>query len=434
MSVLGAILIEPNSLYKINDVLSPTDFYSGAHAIIYGAILELFNESKRVDLVILHNHLEARNQIEAVGGATYLATLTNAVTTASGVEHYAEIVKEKSIRRRLLEAHRKNEELILNEEANIDSVIAETQNRVFEINTAKAIKDDAATIVKEIDAVQQLYAEKYEKKQKYLGFSCGIAKIDEIIDGMRDGHVWVVGAWTSTGKTQFALNIVHNVLEQGIPVSIISLEMSRVDTLARLIGIRHNLSSMRVLKGKNETETHNNVEEGKFFMAHSPLEVHTTYFELEKIKAMIRKDVYLRGVKLVVIDYVQNILSDKSMKEYEIMTRAATSLQSLARELNIIVYLVSQISNESQKGQGAGAGFKGTGALEAVADIAIKLKRDKTIEREEDEFVPLDITVTKNRHGLTGQVKDHYLWLKSGRIEHKPTFIYIPKTVTEKLK
>ena len=134
---------------------------------------------------------------------------------------------------------------------------------------------------------------------------------------------------------------------------------------------------------------------------------------------LIRKDVYNRKVKFVVIDYVQNIISEKGLREYELMTSAATDLQALARELGITIYIVSQISNDSEKGNGAGAGFKGTGALEAVADLAIRLKRDKSKEDPNDEYVPVDIIVTKNRHGFTGKISDYSMWLKSGKFEEQ---------------
>lgn len=432
MSTLGAMLIDPDCFHKISDMLNAEDFTREAHRVIFASFVALFTTGRPVDIVTLRQFIDDMGQAERVT-YTYLASLTSAVPTSSNIVHYARIVKDKSIRRRLLSASMRIMDTAYDEEKELEGVLAESQNKVFEITPFKTTRDDANAIVDEVEAVQKEYDQKYREGKKLLGFSCGMDKLDDIIDGMRPGHVWVVGAWTSTGKTQFALNIVHSVLEQAVPVSIISLEMSRVDTIARLIGIRANISSMRVLKGKNETKTAEAIEEAKIFMRWAPLEVHTTYFDLEKIRAIIRRDVFARGVKLVVVDYVQNIVSEKAQKEYEVMTRAATSLQALARELNITIYLVSQVSNDAEKGVAAGAGFKGSGALEAVADIAIRLKRKRDEEKIDDEYVPVAINVTKNRHGITCTFANHFMWLKSGKFEYMPNAVYISRDVAEKI-
>ena len=433
-SVLGAILIDPVSVHKVATTLSAQDFYETKNGTIYAAMLAMINTGTPLDIMTLVQFLDDMGQLPNIGGRSYVAELSATVATSTSISHYAQVVRDKSMRRQLLQACVASQELIYDTEQEIDSVIATVQNSVYTVNPFKNVNDDAATIVNEIDGIQQLYAEKLQNGQKYLGFSCGIEGIDKNIDGMRPGHVWVVGAWTSTGKTQFALNIVHSVLVQDIPVSIISLEMSRTDTIARLMGIRNNISSISVLKGVNDPETQSKIDEAKMFMRQAPLEVHTTYFELEKIVALIRRDVFLKKVKLVVLDYVQNIISEKTLREYEIMTRAATSLQSLARELGITIYIVSQVSNDAEKGNAAGAGFKGSGALEAVADLAIRLKRNKTEEKEHDAYVPVEINVTKNRHGFSGNISKHYMWLKSGRFEYLPNHVHLPRTMVENLK
>ena len=416
MSVLGSLLLDHEAIFQVVDYLEPKDFYQTIHTKIYETILDLYRHGKKIDL------LEVSNKLSEVP-ASYLVDLTNTVPTASRIKQYAETVKDRSIRRQILEAQQRNQSIVHDLEKSVDTVLAETQNAIVSINALGVADDSIKSIIREVEETQELYSQKYEQGEKYLGFQTGMEKLDNLIDGLRPGHVWVVGAFTSTGKTQFALNIVHAVLEQNIPTSIVSLEMSRVDLAARLIGIRHNLSSMKVLKGKLDPSVKEKVEEGKHFLSLTPLEIHTTYFDLEKIKMLIRKDVYNRKVKFVVIDYVQNIISEKGLREYDLMTAAATDLQSLARELGITIYIVSQISNEAEKGQGAGAGFKGTGALEAVADLAIRLRRDRKEEKPDWEYVPVEIIVTKNRHGFTGSIgqKDnepgYSMWLQSGKFE-----------------
>lgn len=292
MSTLGSILLDELAIYKISTILTKDDFYSLKHQIVYEAVMDLFKSGIKIDLLTISEYLDNKKQIDQIGGRTYLASLYNATVTASNAFKYAQIVKDKAVRRNLLRAQELNLQTIYDESRDIDSVLAETHNRLIRVNNIKNQDDSAQSIIKELDSVQEQYAEKYAKGDKFLGFSCGLEKIDNIIDGMRPGHIWVVGAWTSTGKTQFALNIVNAVLEQKIPVSIVSLEMSRVDLAARMIGIRQNMSSMKVLRGKLDEETWKNIEKDKQFLYDSPLEIHTTYFDLEKIKMIIRKDVF----------------------------------------------------------------------------------------------------------------------------------------------
>lgn len=422
-AVLGSILVNPDALYDITDLVSPKDFYEKKHEIIFETMIEMFSAGEKIDIVVLIDRLTAKGHIEIIS-RSYITSLYGDILSSSQIKKHALIVKDKAIRRELIAAQQRNMPVILDEEKSIDSVLAETQSSIYKINTLKQQDDTAVAILSELEQVQKEYAETYKKGRQYIGIPTGIEKIDRNIDGLRPGHVWVIGAWTSTGKTQFALNIVHNVLAQLEPVSIVSLEMSRIDTIARLIGIRHNLSSAAVLKQQLNGSERKKIEEGKAFLQVVPLEVHTTYFELEKIKMLIRRDVYRRNVKLVVIDYVQNIMSEKAMKEYELVTKAAVDLQALARDLGITICIISQISNESQKGQGAGAGFKGSGALEAVADLAIRLERDRAKEGPDDEFVPVKIKISKNRHGFTGTIEDYYMWLKSGKFE--AGLFYVP--------
>lgn len=418
-SILGAILSDTKSIFKIIDYLEPLDFHKIQHQRIYAYMLGNINS---IDLLSIHETTKIPK--------AELVEITNSVATSSHIEKHAKIVKDTSIRRQIQKINNINEELI-KQENTAEDLLAEVQNNILSIQLLKKQDDTASTIISEIEEVQKEYSEKYKEGKKYLGIPTGIEKIDECIDGLRPNHIWVAGGFTSVGKTQFVLNIVHNVIEQNIPVSIISLEMSRIDTVARIMGIRHNLSSMKILKGFNDKEIQENIREAKEFIKQAPLQVHTTYFDIEKIKLLIRQDFY-KGTKIFVLDYVQNVMSQRGLREYELLTQSAIDLQSLARELGITIIIISQISNEAEKGQGAGAGFKGTGALEAVADLAIRLKREKSNENPDDEYVPIKINIAKNRHGFTGVIDNYCMWLKSGKFQKD--LIHISSEIKERIK
>lgn len=414
-NILGAIIVDEDKLHQAMDSISADDFYNITYRIIYKVISELYKKGKNVNILSLKGKLTDNEKLREIGGVSYLAALCNIYVNPYQFKECINSIKETAKARSLIKLLADTSAQAY-DNVEIDNVLADLQSKIVNITNSKDEGSNIKDLIRELSDVQIEYSEKYESGEKYIGIPTGFNKLDDAIDGLREGHLWLCGGWTSTGKTFFSLNVVSNVLKLNIPVSIVSLEMTGVDTISRIIGIRLNISSMKVLKGKMEKELWNEIEREKDILYKSPLWVHTTKFQLDKIKSTIRKDVYKNKVKLVVIDYVQNIFSDSGNKEYDLMTRSAKELQALAKELKITIYIVSQISNEAEKGQGAGAGFKGSGALEASADIAIRLKRDKSSENELFEIVPVDVIISKNRHGFTG-ISKYNMTLKSGKFE-----------------
>lgn len=402
-AVIGSILLDNESLYDIIDLLDFQDFYIPDHQEVYKFMVE---NPDKIDIVSIN---------EKIKKPDLLANIVQNTISAGDISNHAKIVKDKSIRRQLLQASEKTKEIITDNDKDTTSVLSDVQNSFLEIGLYKESDDSVESVFHEVDLLQKTYQENLEKGKDLLGYSCGFKKIDEAIDGIRPHHVWVVGAWSSTGKTQFALNILNSVLMQKIPSAIISLEMSKVDMIARLLGIKTKTDSRKLIKGLLPSEKFQEVQSAQEFLKNSPLLLHTDYFELSKIKHIIRKDSIVNKTKFFIIDYLQNIRGDG--REYDTITKAATELQALARELEITILLVSQISNEAQKGQSAGAGFKGSGAIEAIADIAIRLKRDKEKESIVDGKVVspvcVDVLLAKNRHGVTGATQ-YGLYLESG--------------------
>ena len=405
-SVIGSLLLDSESVYKIIDVVTAEDFYNQDNKNIFESYIKIFNNGGKPDVLTVNSNLKTDSK-------EYLKSLVGNTPTSANIVSYAKLVKDASLRRQLLQAQDKNQSDIFDDGLEINSVISKTQARIFDVNPLKIKSDKIEDIVTEMEKLQAEYAEKYKNGKKLVGYSTGIDKVDNMIDGVRAGHLWVIGGWHGTGKTSFALNIIHSLLEQGVPTSIISLEMSQIDLTAKLIGIRHELSSMKIMKGICDDRTRNNINEGKEFLKYNNLEIHTE-FDLEKIKMQIRKDVYLRGAKVILVDYLQKIMSEKVWDETPRMSKASIELANLAQELKITILLVSQISNEAKKGAGAGAGYKGSGTIEAVADFAVVLKRDKEKESLEAKTVPIDIHITKNKFGFDGTIK-YFFQLRSGK-------------------
>lgn len=409
---------EKDAIFKIIDILTPEDFSDRANKKIFAVILDLFNKGEGVDSITVKNALESRGELGEVGGINYLLKTLETPHFSNHIENYARIIIDKSLRRQLLNAQTINESVIYDEEREINSVIVETQNNIFQVNPTKKNKVGVRDILLDLSSMQEEYKQKYENGKKILGLSTGIQNIDSATEGIMPGNFWIIGGWHGTGKTSFALNIIHSLLEQTIPCSIISLEMSPVQILSKMMGIRHRVSSMKILKGNLDKELSENIQEAKYFFEQSPLTIHTE-FDIQKIKMIIHKEVYLRNTKVILIDYLQKISSEKVWEETPLLSLASKELANIAQKLGVSIICISQISNEAKKGNGAGAGFKGSGTIEASADLAIVIRRNKQEEKPEDSIIPVIIDMTKNKYGFDGII-EYYMELSSGKFLSNP--------------
>lgn len=415
--IIGCLLVNKDAIFKVIDFLNPDDFYFEKNAILYKVYLEMFNLNKKIDLITLIEELENKGFLNLIT-RSYLISCCDLIATTLNILDYALIIRDKSIRRKLLISQQQNEEEIYNETLDINQVLATTQNRIFEVSNTRARNDSVQFILNDLEKLQEEYSQKYEQGLKLIGYSSGIPKLDNIIDGLRPGHFWVIGGFRGSGKTAFALNIINTLLKYSVPVSIITLEMSQVDLIARLIGINKGLSAMKIIKGIHDDDEFKLIKSGKEFLDNKVLEVHQEY-DLEKIKLLIRKDVYVKKVKVVMIDYIQKIMMSGLNEETALMSRISIQLANLAQELKITILLLSQVSNQSEAVRTPGGGFKGSGTIEEVADLAIRLRRNKETEDKESDSVPIKICITKNKYGFDG-VFDYFIHLPTGIFSEEP--------------
>lgn len=276
-------------------------------------------------------------------------------------------------------------------------------NEIHEIEYAKS---DATSLVKGWKNTRDIYKQKFKDGVGLIGISTGYQKLDESIDGLRDGHIWILGGYTNAGKSTSALNIVSNLIQQNKRVVFYSLEMSANDIISKILGIMLKVHGGSLLKGKEHEELENSLLK----IIESNLAIHTDKFELQDIIFSMTKE-KLTCADLFVVDFVQNVTLKGSKGEYETTTTTAIDFQRTARKLSTPIILLSQISNDGAKNQIDGVMyFKGSGALGAVADLAIEVKVAE--EKNEDFYrkmkngddVYITWTIKKNRHGATGSI------------------------------
>lgn len=292
---------------------------------------------------------------------------------------------------------------------NVEEVAAEVQQRILQAVSHTSTEDaDIQTVIDEFEAFRQMYAAKNANGDALLGTSTGFGKLDEIIDGLRDGHLWIIGGYTNLGKTYAALNILTNLLKDGKRTVFYSLEMTRVDILARILGILTENNGNAIAKGGVDKDR---VAEALAIVQKSQLGIFKDKSDIGQIILSIHEECARKKPALIVIDFLQLVQCKEAKSEYEATTKAILELQKAAQRHNVPIIVLSQVSNESARaGDQQVMGFKGSGGIAAAADLAIELVSGEEsvteLRTKMNEGTPVKIKwhIKKNRHGRVGTI------------------------------
>jgi len=411
-SVLGGILLDNQSLNSVLEILETGDFYSEAHRKIFAAIVHLSDKNEPSDLITLSNNLRDRNHLDQAGGMSYLASLVDGVPSAANITHYAKIVKEKSILRRLIATATEILNKSYNLGADVDNVLDEAEHAIFEIseNKIRPVFSPFKEIIKEsVRTIEKLY----ERKELVTGVPTGYEKIDDMTSGFQKSDLIIIAGRPSMGKTAFALNIAqYAALEAGIPVAIFSLEMSKEQLAIRMLSAEARVDSQRIRRGfLGETDwpkliaAASRLSEAPVYIDDTPA---ITVLEMKAKARRLKADVDLG---LILLDYLQLMRSSgyKESREQEI-SEISRSLKALAKELNVPVVALSQLNRKVEDRQNKRpqmADLRDSGAIEQDADVIAFIYRDEVYDKSEEnpEKGMAEIIVGKQRNGPTGMVK-----------------------------
>lgn len=294
---------------------------------------------------------------------------------------------------------------------NIDKYVSDIQKQI--VTTVKDTtkeKSDISSIIQEYTNRQEFYKEKYKNGDSIIGIPTGYKKLDDVIDGLRQEHLWVIGGYTNSGKTAASLNIVANLIKQGKRVVYYSLEMSNVDILSRLIGIMAEESGLSIIKGfASDKEKINGIIKQ---IQDSNLSIHTTKSNLSEIQYSMYEEDIKQKADVYVIDFLQLVTVKGAKTEYETITESSLEFQQMAKRLKTTIILLSQISNEGARNQNdIVMSFKGSGSIAAAADLAIEIQigeESKETWKEKmnnGETVCMKWVIRKNRHGKIGYIE-----------------------------
>ncbi len=408
-SLLGAILVDPDSLNSIADSISASDFYLTEHAQIFTAMHELFLTNKEIDIVTLIEMLVSKGIYNKSGGQDYIKTLCQTVPNALNVADYASIVKQKSLLRQLIDVCSDISDTAYSEEGSAGEIIDYAESRIFDIAQGRDSKN-FRHIREIIGAVYDNLKAMNEGGDAAQGTKTGFSGVDNLLAGMGDSDLVLIGARPGMGKTSFALNIATNVaLQTKKKVCIFSLEMSAEQLVSRVISSEAMVNSYSMRTGKLDNKEWENIALATSRLAGCDILIDdTSGISVTAMKAKLRR---ITGLGLVVIDYLQLMQSDRrSDNRVQEVADISRALKIMAKELNVPVICCAQLSRgpESRTDKRPMlSDLRDSGAIEQDADTVIFLYRDEYYKTEgnQDEGNIAEVIIAKNRHGSTGNVK-----------------------------
>jgi replicative DNA helicase len=413
IALLGALLIDPEAIYKIVDLIKPEDFYKPAHQIIYSTILYLFEKREPIDIITTTNRLKEIGEIENIGGPAYLFELINKTPSVTNVINYAKIIKDKKARRDLIQLTYEFQNLAYDENKDCEELIDEVESKIFKV-AEKVYPKEFSHISQFLEEAYKRIEELHTQDKKIRGISTGFPLLDEYLGGFQKSDLIILASRPSLGKTSLALTFARNIaISENKPVAIFSLEMSKDQIIDRLLASEAGVSLWRLRTGKLFYEGELNelalISDALDRLNQAPIFIDDTpNLNTIQIRTMSRKLKHQVGdLGLIIIDYLQllkaNRFYDSRVQE---ITEISRSLKELARELNVPILALSQLSRAPEQRITQVpklSDLRDSGSIEQDADVVLFIHRPK----ESGQILPSnqsDIIIAKQRNGPLGVV------------------------------
>lgn len=413
-ALLGSIMLKPDALYDIVDIISSEVFYAEKHRIIYSTMMDLFQKNEPIDLLSLSSKLKEKKQIEKIGGNSYLTELVNFVPSASNVKHYADIVHKKYVLRNVISVADHISELGYNESLELEHLLDEVEKKVYEatnVGTSQKFIPIASTLNEAWERIDHLHKSGGKETR---GIRTGFVSIDTKLAGLQKSDLIILAARPSMGKTALALDIARqSAIQFGTKVGIFSLEMSSQQLVDRMLSSQSRVDAWKLRTGKlSVDEEFTKIQEAmaqlsaaNIFIDDTPA---STVLTMRSISRKLKSE---HGLDLIIVDYLQLIHPTKS---YDSMVNQVTeisrSLKQLARELDVPVLALSQLSRavEQRGGRPRLSDLRDSGSIEQDADVVMFIHREDKMNVDSDKPNIAEILIEKHRNGPTGSVELYY--------------------------
>lgn len=416
-SVLGSLMIDKNAIIKIADLIQPDDFYKNSHGKIYNAMLYLYEHHEPIDILSLSNRLKETEELEEVGGHSYLASLANTVPTAANIVHYTKIVEKKSVLRKLIDNASQIIGNAYDETEEVDKILDNAEQKIFSVSQ-KHIRQDFTPIKPVLEEAFDRIDELHKNKGKLRGTATGFTELDNILAGLQKSNLIILGARPSVGKSSLALDIArHAATKENVAVGVFSLEMSKEELIDRLICAEANIDLWKLRTGKlsstGENDDFSRIGHAMGILSEAPIFIDdTASLNVMEMRTMARRLQAEHSLGLLIIDYLQLIegrgKTDNRVQEVSDISR---SLKGLARELNIPILALSQLSRgiESRQDQRPKlSDLRESGSIEQDADVVLFIYREDRVNKDAENKNIADIFVAKHRNGPIGEAKLYF--------------------------
>lgn len=413
-SVLGAILLDREAIYKAMKILQPEDFYREGHKIIYETMLLLNESGSPVDLITVSEQLRQQGDLEKVGGVAYIASLAEMVPTAANIEYYARIVEEKSLLRTLIHLSTRIAGMGYEEGEEPEKLIAEAERMIMELGSRKvatafySIKD---VLLDTFDHLTFLY----ENRGKVTGVPTSYDDLDRICCGLQPSDFIILAGRPSMGKTALGICIGYSAaLKHNVPVAVFSLEMSREQLVQRILSAEAKVDQQRLRTGALAEEDWQLLHETKGKLAKAPIYIDdTAAISMRQVRAKAKQLKAEKGLGLIVIDYLQLMQgSRRSENRQQEISEISRSLKGLAKELNIPVLALAQLSRSVEQRPNKRpimSDLRESGSLEQDADLVMFIYRDEYYNPDSEKKGIAEIIISKHRNGPVGTVELGFL-------------------------
>ncbi len=411
-AVLGAMIMSKEAIQAASEILLPEDFYQQKFSLLYSTILELTNEGKVVDIVTLQDRLKTKDVPQDMSSLSFISQIARSVPTAANVRHYADIVKEKAIKRRLIAAAEKIENQCYLDREDLDAVLDSSEKQVFEISQNRrtsefeSIKDVVLRAIDNIEAASK-------SKGSVTGVATGFYELDYKLAGLQNSDLILLAARPSMGKTALALNIAeHVVTKLRVPTAFFSLEMSKVQLVNRLISMDSRVQAQSIRTGQLTDNDWTAITDSARKLSGSTLFIDDTpSISVSELRSKCRKLKLEHGLGLIIIDYLQLMTATTgkaSESRQQEISEISRSLKAIAREVNCPVLALSQLSRAVEGRPDKRpmlSDLRESGAIEQDADVVMFIYRDEYYNHDSEKKGIAEVIIGKQRNGPTGTVE-----------------------------
>ena len=405
-SLLGSIIIDREAINKVADFMRPEDFYNKAHQSIYKAVFALFERREPIDLLSISNKLAEVKLLDDIGGISYISSLVASVPTSAHVNSYAKIVQKKKMLRDLIDTAHHIIGLGYQEDDDVENLLDEAEKKLFAVSNRSLTKTFLPLDKLVLDEAMNRITSQHDEIR---GCRTNFPELDDTLGGLQKSDLIILAARPSVGKTAFALNMALNVAKQNIPVGIFSMEMSLDQIVDRFLALESGVSLHHLRTGKLGEELQDVAET----LRSLPIYVDDTPSpNILQMRAMARRLQAERGLGLLIVDYLQLMSSRRNYDSpVQQVTEISRGLKGLAKELNIPIVAVSQLSRAVEQREGHKprlSDLRDSGSIEQDADLVMFIHRDDKINfekaKKENKVNRAQVVIAKHRNGPTGEI------------------------------